>query len=133
MAELRRLNGTPREVLEHEELMEIMLPVLRADFALYETYVYSPEPPLNCPISAFGGLQDRKVSHSDLEAWRDQTSASFSLQNVSRRPLFPEHNSAVSFFRCSPRNCADAGENSPHEDSRPPPLVLLRGAFPAKH
>ncbi len=80
LAELRRLNGTPRELLDHEELMEVMLPILRADFALYETYLYSTEPPLNCPISAFGGLQDRRVSASDLEAWRSQTSASFSLR-----------------------------------------------------
>jgi medium-chain acyl-[acyl-carrier-protein] hydrolase len=80
VAKLRRLNGTPREVLEHEELMEIVLPFLRADFALYETYVYSTEPPLNCHISTFGGLQDTNVSHSDLEAWHDQTTGSFSLR-----------------------------------------------------
>ena len=78
VAELRRLNGTPTEVLEQEELMEIMLPLLRADFALYETYVYSGEPPLDCPISTFGGAQDREVSHGDLEAWRDETTAVFS-------------------------------------------------------
>ena len=80
LVELRRLNGTPREVLEDEELRQIMLPLLRADFAVYETYGYSTEPPLNCPISAFGGLQDRRVSRGDLEAWRDQTSVSFSLR-----------------------------------------------------
>jgi len=80
IGEVRRLNGTPREVLEHEELMAIMLPLLRADFAMYETYVYSTEPPLNCPISIFGGLQDRTISYSDLEAWREQTTASFSLR-----------------------------------------------------
>jgi medium-chain acyl-[acyl-carrier-protein] hydrolase len=80
LAELRHLNGTPREVLEHEELMQIALPVLRADFTVYETYVYSTELPLNCPISTFGGLRDRTVSQSDLEAWREQTNVSFSLQ-----------------------------------------------------
>jgi medium-chain acyl-[acyl-carrier-protein] hydrolase len=80
LAELRRLNGTPRAVLEHEELMQIALPVLRADFAVYETYVYSTELPLNCPISTCGGLRDRTVSQSDLEAWREQTRGSFSLQ-----------------------------------------------------
>jgi medium-chain acyl-[acyl-carrier-protein] hydrolase len=80
LAELRRLNGTPGKVLEHDELMRIMLPILRADFAVYETYAYSVEPPLDCFISGFGGLQDRKVSRRDLEAWRDQTSASFSLR-----------------------------------------------------
>jgi medium-chain acyl-[acyl-carrier-protein] hydrolase len=80
LAELRHLNGTPREVLDHEELMQIALPVLRADFAVYETYVYVAELPLNCSISAFGGLRDRTVSQSDLEAWREQTRDSFSLQ-----------------------------------------------------
>jgi len=80
LMELRRLNGTPSELLGHEELMEIMLPVLRADFAVYETYLYSTEPPLNCPISAYGGIQDHRVNESDLEAWRAQTNVSFSLR-----------------------------------------------------
>jgi medium-chain acyl-[acyl-carrier-protein] hydrolase len=80
LVELRRLNGIPGKVLEEVELMQIMLPILRADFAVYETYVYSTEPPLNCPISAFGGLQDHRVSRSDLEAWSDQSSGSFSLR-----------------------------------------------------
>ena len=80
LAELRRLNGIPGSVLENAELMQIMLPILRADFAVHETYVYSAEPPLSCFISSFGGLQDHMVSHSDLEAWRDQTSVAFLLR-----------------------------------------------------
>jgi medium-chain acyl-[acyl-carrier-protein] hydrolase len=79
-AELRRLNGTPDELLDHRELMDIVIPSLRADFALYESYRYSAGPPLNCPISTFGGLSDQKVSHRDLEAWRDQTTVSFSIR-----------------------------------------------------
>lgn len=78
--ELRRYNGTPEAVLENKELMQLLLPILRADFAVLETYVYTTEPPLGCPITAFGGLQDCKVSCDHLEAWRNQTSASFSLQ-----------------------------------------------------
>ena len=78
--ELRRLNGIPEKVLEETELMQSMLPILRADFAVYETYVYSTELPLSCPISTLGGLQDHRVSRDDLEAWRDQTSGSFSLR-----------------------------------------------------
>ena len=80
LVKLRRLNGIPATVLEDAELMQIMLPVLRADFAVYDTYGYTTEPPLNCAISSFGGLQDHKVSRSDLESWCDQTSASFSLR-----------------------------------------------------
>jgi len=80
LLELRRLNGTPSELLNHEELMEIMVPLLRADFALYETYQYSTDAPLSCPISAFGGLQDHRVNDHDLEAWRAQTSSAFALR-----------------------------------------------------
>jgi medium-chain acyl-[acyl-carrier-protein] hydrolase len=80
LVELHRLNGIPGKVLEEAELMQIMLPVLRADFAVYETYVYATEPPLSCPISALGGLQDQRVGRGDLEAWREQTNSSFSLR-----------------------------------------------------
>ncbi|MEN9520946.1 MAG: hypothetical protein RLZZ381_3534 [Cyanobacteriota bacterium] len=78
--ELGRLNGTPREVLENTELMELFLPVLRADFAAIETYIYTPKPRLNCPITVLGGLQDFEVSCEKLEAWREQTNANFSIQ-----------------------------------------------------
>ena len=77
--ELRRLNGTPGEVLEHPELMKLLMPVLRADFQMCETYNYSPGSPLNCPITAFGGLQDEKIPREYLEAWRVHTSAAFNL------------------------------------------------------
>jgi medium-chain acyl-[acyl-carrier-protein] hydrolase len=81
LSELRRLKGTPEKVLEDTELMQLTLPVLRADFAVYESYVYSISgAPLDCFISAFGGLQDHRVSRGDLEAWRDQTSTAFSLR-----------------------------------------------------
>jgi len=86
--ELRRLNGTPQEVIEHCELMQIMLPLLRADFELIQTYVYRPEPPLACPITAFGGSQDRNVSCADMEGWREQTSCSFSMQRITGDHFF---------------------------------------------
>lgn len=78
--ELRRLNGTPKEVLENAELMELLIPTLRADFALLETYVYTPQVPLNCPITAFGGLQDSEASSDEIQGWQEQTNATFSLQ-----------------------------------------------------
>ncbi len=75
--EVRRLNGTPPEVLEHPELVELMLPLLRADFQMIETYRYVDEPPLDCPVSAFGGLQDSEVTREHLDAWREQTTSGF--------------------------------------------------------
>ena len=85
---LRHLNGTPAAVLENDELMQLLLPTLRADFAVLETYAYVPEPPLECPITTFGGLQDAEVSYKQLEAWRDQTLATFSLQMLPGNHFF---------------------------------------------
>lgn len=77
--ELGKLDGTPKEVLEHAELMELMIPLLRADFQLIQTYEYVPSSPLRCPITAYGGLEDRDVSRDDLSGWREMTSSSFAL------------------------------------------------------
>lgn len=77
---LRELNGTPPEVLEHPELMQLLIPILRADFAASETYVYRAEEPLDCAIGAYGGLADLHVSRAELEAWREQTTGPFSLR-----------------------------------------------------
>lgn len=77
---LRNLEGTPAEVLEHPELRHLMLPLLRADFSVCETYVYQAEPPLDCPISVFGGLQDRDVQRKHLEHWGTQTTTPITLR-----------------------------------------------------
>ncbi|MCA1593879.1 MAG: alpha/beta fold hydrolase [Acidobacteria bacterium] len=85
---LRGLDETPRELLESSELVQLMLPTLRADFAVCETYTYASESPLSCSISALGGLRDRRVSRAHLEAWRCQTSSSFSLQMLPSDHFF---------------------------------------------
>jgi surfactin synthase thioesterase subunit len=68
-----------RRLLEHPELMQMLIPTLRADFAVWETYTYTTDAPIDCSISAFGGLQDPWVSRERLEAWHHQSRASFSL------------------------------------------------------
>ncbi|MHC5594895.1 MAG: thioesterase II family protein [Nostoc sp.] len=87
-SELRTLNGTPKAVLESMELMQMFLPILRADFAVLETYVYTQKQPLECPITVFGGLQDQEVSHEELQGWREQTIAAFSLHEFNGDHFF---------------------------------------------
>lgn len=89
---LRQLNGTPREVLENLELMRLLAPVLRADFEAVHTYVFTPEPPLDVPISAYGGLQDAEASREQLEAWREHTSAGFVLRMLPGDHFFVHSN-----------------------------------------
>ena len=77
LAEVQRLNGIPKEVLEHAELIQLMMPLLRSDFTMDQTYAYRDEEPFHCPIVAFGGLQDKIVSRESLEAWSLQTTNTF--------------------------------------------------------
>ena len=80
---LRMLNGTPDEVLQDPELKALLLPILRADFAASETYVFEEGVPITCPICACGGLGDKFVSREGLNAWRENTKSTFSMR------LFP--------------------------------------------
>ena len=77
---LRELNGTPEEVLQHAELMKLLIPLLRADFAVNETYEWVEEAPIDIGISAFGGLADIDVSRDDVEAWSVQTRGRFRMR-----------------------------------------------------
>ncbi|MBC7878684.1 MAG: thioesterase [Anaerolineales bacterium] len=78
MKSLQELNGIPAEVVNHSELMELLLPTLRADFEAIESYQYiSNEHPLGCPIIAFGGQDDPRVSRDRLEDWASHTNTNF--------------------------------------------------------
>ncbi len=78
--EIKRFNGTPQAVLENKELMELMVPILRADFEVCERYEYYQKPPLTCPISAYGGIQDSGAPKEMLEAWSEHTTGPFNLR-----------------------------------------------------
>lgn len=78
--ELRRLNGMPDELLQNKEWLELLLPTLRADFAVCEEYIYQPDRPLECPLSAYGGRDDPEVAEEEITAWRDQTQGAFTQE-----------------------------------------------------
>ena len=76
LKDLHRLQGTPKEVLEDAALMKLLLPTLRADFALGASCARESPTPLPCKMSTYGGLADPDVSPQDLTEWQhysDQT------------------------------------------------------------
>ena len=79
LQELKGINGTPPELFAEEELLDLILPALRADMAVYETYTYQPHAPLSCPLIACGGREDSRVTPRQLEAWREQAAGHFEL------------------------------------------------------
>jgi medium-chain acyl-[acyl-carrier-protein] hydrolase len=86
-------------VLQDPELLHLLLPLLRADFALCETYTYTPEPPLSCPISAIGGLQDSEIPRENIVAWNKQTTnALFKLHFLAGDHFFL-HNEQATLIR----------------------------------
>ncbi len=99
---LRTLEGTPEEVLASTELLHLLLPVLRADFRLAETYTPQPEPRLAVPITAFGGLDDDGLSPQALDAWRELTTSRCVARLLPGRHFFIheyEHLMAASILR----------------------------------
>ncbi|MEO1103253.1 MAG: alpha/beta fold hydrolase [Pseudomonadota bacterium] len=95
VARLHALGGTPAAVLEDEEMLRLMLPVVRADLKAAETYEPSPEPPLGCPIHAFGGRQDQ-ISEDALSAWSAVTTRGFALTMFDGGHFFlSEHSGAM--------------------------------------
>jgi len=111
-AKLRELNGTPEEVLQHAELMRLLTPILRADFAVNETYVYQPEEPFDFGISAFGGLADEEVNRDDVAAWREQTRGRFRMRMLPGDHFFIHGNREL-VLEAVARDLAEIGTPAP--------------------
>jgi len=86
----RRYQGIPGEVLAEPELLELMLPILRADVRALESYRYAAEAPLECPISCFGGEDDTQLPQEDIEAWREEAGGPFTLRMFPGNHFFFE-------------------------------------------
>jgi len=90
VATLAALNGLPQELIEEPELLNLMLPVLRADFEACETYRYRYESPLHCPISCYTGRKDPRSSPEEMDLWRDHTVGRFSCRVFPGNHFFLE-------------------------------------------
>lgn len=85
---LIELGGMAEEILQNKELIDLLLPILRADVEILNTTEYYEEEPLDCSISSFGGLHDPRVSREDTEAWNKHTHGDFCLTMISGKHLF---------------------------------------------
>lgn len=95
LATLRELKGTPEEVLAHDELMDLLLPILRADFEMCETFMHPGGGPLGVPITAFGGAHDPQVSEDDLEGWGRETTGSFDVVRLPAHHFYLEEHAST--------------------------------------
>lgn len=77
---IKKLGGTPNEILQRTELMTLLLPAVRSDFQIVESYIYQDEAPLPCPIYCSGGKGDQSVDENSLMQWHIHTSETFHLK-----------------------------------------------------
>jgi medium-chain acyl-[acyl-carrier-protein] hydrolase len=77
---LRALDGTPKEALDSPELMDFILPILRADCQVCDQYRIVDRSPLPCPITALGGLDDPEGGRDEMAQWQDLSAPGFALQ-----------------------------------------------------
>lgn len=78
-----RYGGIPQLILDEPELMALFLPTLKADFAVFETHRFVPEPPLDCALAFYGGDSDPQSAPAASAGWTGLVSGP-----TSRR-LFP--------------------------------------------
>lgn len=74
------LGGTPPEVLEEPRLVGALLPALRCDLELNESYRPLPGPRLRCPVAAYMGAADPEVDRSELLSWHEESSGGFTMR-----------------------------------------------------
>ncbi|MER6071755.1 alpha/beta fold hydrolase [Streptomyces sp. NPDC001817] len=77
VARLRELGAVPEDVYAEPELLELLMPTIRADFSVVETHVHRPGPPLGCPVVSFAGTEDREVPPDQVAPWHEQTTGGF--------------------------------------------------------
>lgn len=85
-AHLRAYGGTPDEVFDTPELAELVLPILRADFALSEQSV--PLAPLDCPILAYCGRDDAVADPQAMARWQPYSHTAFALRSFDGGHFF---------------------------------------------
>ncbi|MDX2429322.1 MAG: thioesterase domain-containing protein, partial [Bacteroides sp.] len=82
----------PESVLENKELIDEMLPALRADILLGKRYSYYEDEPLSCSLTALAGKQDSVFTTEQVKAWEKHTSGEFKFIEVNGSHLFCRDN-----------------------------------------
>lgn len=77
IADLQRMGGTPLEILQDTQMMRTLLPIVRADYKILDSYTYRAGEQLNCPIITCAGDQDTEVYPESVRAWGTHTTTIF--------------------------------------------------------
>ena len=85
--ELKNLDGIPDEILENEDLLSYIEPILRADFKTCETYAYQEQAPLNIPFTVITGT-DEEMTSEDIEMWQRESETPVDFRQIPGKHFF---------------------------------------------
>lgn len=71
------MGGIPPEIMDDGSMRDLLLPSLRADFAVTDTYTFRAMPLLTCPISAYAGETDPELAPAAMNGWGANTTGAF--------------------------------------------------------
>ena len=91
---LKDLNGTPKEILQNQDFMNMLIPLLRADFKIAETY-QSEKIAINCPMTILGGTEDTDISLEKLHAWGELSIFPVNISVITGDHFFINTNTAA--------------------------------------
>lgn len=84
----QRYGGIPAQILAEQELLDLLLPALRADITALEQHPVALAAPLTCPVTAYGGTDDPRTPRAHLDAWRAATSGSFRIRTFAGKHFY---------------------------------------------
>lgn len=85
---IMELGGITKEVCEHDEILNIFLPMIRSDFKLVETYKCKKIIPCNCDISILYSEEDKSIDLNKMNKWKMHTKAKCNFYNYSSGHFF---------------------------------------------
>lgn len=80
LREMSLLGGMGSDLLQDDEILDIVLPPMRADYRLAETYSCAPGMRLSVPIHVHIGKADPKVNEGEAAMWKECTTGEFTLE-----------------------------------------------------
>lgn len=87
LEEVRSLNGVVEEILQNEELMQYVEPILRADFKVIESYEYTQEPCLDVPFTVITGTRE-EMKMEEIYLWQKETNANVNFIRMPGNHFF---------------------------------------------
>jgi len=84
---IKTYGGLPKEVAESEELMDLFVPIIKADFQAVSEYRYEPSEPLDIPLTVMIG-EEEDTSYEEALRWQEMTARKISVRQFSGGHFF---------------------------------------------